>query len=482
MEKLGKTLFTALSLSALLFLSFTAQAQCAKFTDSAAGEEALEAYSTYRTYVKSVKTPEDLGKISEEDRNIVFEYWNKAYTAAPAADGQRPTIWRDGRKFYKYKMINETDETKRQEYYDIILRLFDEEVTCFTTKGNDALQMGRKAFDMFYGIGPKGQEIRSSYDVTEKVLAESIEKAGNNTEYIVFVPYANVVVYQFTNDKMDKARARDIYKQLNDIADYNIANNETYKDYYQQAKASMNGTFASIENNIFDCDYFKERLEPDFAEKGDDPAWLKETITILKRQGCEEGDVFLAKVEGNWSKYAAEENARRQADFEANNPNVMAKKLYDAGDYKGAIAKYEEAIGQEADVEKQASYWFSIASIQFRKLRSYSAARSSAYKAAKLKEGWGRPYLLIGDMYATSTRSCGKEPWQQRMVILAAIDKYAYARSVDSDPEIDAEASKKIGKYADQKPDKGDAFMAGYKEGSTYKIGCWIGESVKVRF
>ena len=78
-------------------------------------------------------------------------------------------------------------------------------------------------------------------------------------------------------------------------------------------------------------------------------------------------------------------------------------------------------------------------------------------------------------------KSCGDQAWEQRMVILAAIDKYAYARSIDSDPEVQEEANNKIGKYSGQKPDKGDVFMAGYKEGSSYSIGCWIGETVKVR-
>ncbi len=481
MERLGKITTLAFTLALSLFFVASAQAQCTKFDDAAEGSDALAAYSTYRTYVKDVKAPADLRKISDEDRNIVFEYWEKAYNIAPAADGKRPTIWRDGRTFYKYKMMNETDEAKRKEYFEKVMKLYDEETACFTSNNNESIQLGRKAFDMFYGLGAQGQEIRSSYDATLTVLESAVDKGGNNTEYITFVPYANVVVYQFTNDKMDKLTARGIYQKLNAIADYNIENNKTLGAYYKQAKESMNGTFATIENNIFDCEYFKDKLAPEYKEKGDDPTFLKEAITVLKRQGCEESDTFLAELESKWSVYAAEENARRQAEFEANNPNVMAKKLYDEGDYKGAIAKYEEAIGNEEDPSKQASYHFSIASIQFRKLKQYSAARSSAYKAAKLREGWGRPYLLIGDMYASSVRSCGKEPWQQRMVILAAVDKYAYARSIDSDTEVQEEANRKIGKYASQKPEKGDVFMAGYKDGASYKIGCWIGESVKIR-
>ena len=479
MEKLGKISISILTLAFFLALSFTANAQCAKFTDSTEGGRSFSTLFHLSYLCEKSKKPQDLDQISEEDRKIAFEYWEKAYKVAPAADGQRPTIWRDGRTFYKHRMLNETDEAKRKEYYDTVLRLYDEEAACFTSKGNDAIQLGRKAFDMFYGLGPKGKELRSSYDVTQKVLANAIEKGGNNTEYIVFVPYANVVVYQFTNEKMDKATARGIYKELNDIADHNIANNEQMKTYYEQAKASMNGTFATIENNIFDCDYFKAKLEPDFDGNQENPEWLKSSITILKRQGCEEGDVFLAKLEGNWAKYAAEENARRQAEFEANNPAVMAKKLYDQGDYSGAIAKYNDALADETDDAKKADYYFRIASIQGRKLSKYNDARSNALKAAKLRSGWGRPYMLIGDLYAKSSRNCGSDGYTRGLAVLAAIDKYSYAKSID--PEVAGEANKRIGSYRKSIPEKGDVFMRG-KDGKTDKVPCWIGETVKVRY
>ncbi|NNF33858.1 MAG: hypothetical protein HKN68_07100, partial [Saprospiraceae bacterium] len=180
-----------------------------------------------------------------------------------------------------------------------------------------------------------------------------------------------------------------------------------------------------------------------------------------------------------WKAYAAEENARRQAEFEANNPNVMAKKLYDEGDFTGAVNKYKEAIANEEDPEKKATYLFSMASIQFRKLDQYSSARQSAREAASLKEGWGRPYMLIGDMYGRTARSCG-DSWNQRLAILAAMDKYSYAKSID--PEVAEEANKRLGTYRSSMPSQDEGFMRGIKSGQTVKVGCWIGETVRVRY
>jgi len=293
------------------------------------------------------------------------------------------------------------------------------------------------------------------------------------------VPYASVVAELFTSEQMDKVAARVVYKTLNDICDYNLEKNEKFKAQYEYAKSTMNQVFSGIEYYIFDCDYFKNKYKPQFEADPDNPEFLKEAIMTLKRQGCDSTDVFLAQLEEKWSKYAIEENAKIKAEHFKNNPAVWAKELYDQKDYKGAIAKYREAIEKEADTEKQASYYFSIASIQFRKQKSYSTARETAYKAAKLRKGWGRPYMLIGDMYGSSARSCG-DSWNQRLAILAAMDKYGYAKSLDS--EVAEEASSKLSKYYASMPEKQEGFMRGIKAGQAVKVGCWINESVKIRF
>ncbi|MEO1518800.1 MAG: hypothetical protein AAFV95_27545 [Bacteroidota bacterium] len=459
-----KSRFILFGLTSIFFLSglFSSPllAQCGKFTDSPKESEGLEAHVLYRDQVKA------------KNFDAAFDQWQIAYAIAPAADGKRPFHYTDGRAIYMHKFKNSSDDAAKKEFAEMILKLYDEQINCYGKDGEEARLLGRKAFDMFYTL-------RTSYSVISTTLQSAVDKGGNDTEYITFVPYATVVEYLFTNDKMEKAKARGIYTTLNEIADYNIEKNEKYKAQYQQAKDAMNGIFARIEASIFDCPYFVKKLTPEFETKSEDPAFLEESIRILKKRGCEDTEPLLVQLEGKWSKYAAIENAKRQAEFEANNPGVAAKKLYDSGDFKGAIGKYKEAIDKEEDPSKQAGYWFSIASIQFRKLKTYGAARASARKAAELRSGWGRPYMLIGDMYGTSARSCG-DSWNQRLAILAAIDKYRYAKSIDS--EVAAEANTRISKYTSAKPEQEEGFMRGVKAGQKVTCGCWIAEKVTVSF
>jgi len=448
-----------------LTLNIYSFGQCETWVNSPDKDLLEEEHVLYRQYVK------------QEQYDQAFIHWKKVYEAAPAADGQRSFHYSDGRKIYMYKYKNETDEAKKKEYVDIILGLYDEQIKCYPKEAT--LALGLKAFDMFYTL-------HSPYPELLKVLETAVETSGNDASYVILQPYASVVVYMFAKEQMDKLQARSIYQKLNEIADYNIEHNKKYGDRYKQAKASMNGTFAAIENNIFDCAYFKEKLEPDYRADPDNWDLIKQIYNRLVAQECPEGDPLVSELKKKYDVLVAEENEKRQAEFNKNNPGAHAKSLYDERKFGEAIEEYKRAIAQErakedeADKDQLANYYFAIASIEFRKLKKYNSARGYARKAANYRPGWGKPYMLIADMYAATSSSCGKEAWDKQMAVLAALDKYAYAKSID--PSLAEEASEKIHKYSHFKPDKEDGFMRKVSEGQTVKVGCWIGETVKVRF
>ncbi len=435
---------------------------CRNWVDKDFQEEAEDAHVLYRQFFK------------EENYDEAFPYWKTAYELAPAADGKRSSHYRDGRKILLHLYQKETDEARKKELADWILRLYDEQMNCY---GDEAKLLGRKAYDMFYNL-------RTPYARVIETLDAAIEKGGNNCEYIIIDPYSRIVVYEYQNQRMDAARAREVILKLYEIADYNIANNKEYGSYYEQAKKAMEGVIAPIEPEIFDCEYYKAKFEPEFRAHPEDYEMLKRFYNRLVKQGCDDSDPLVAEIKAQYEKVVEKVNAERLAEFYAKNPGAHAKDLYDQGKYPEAIAKYDEAIekakAEGGDDEQIAGYYFAQASIYGRKLKQFGKARSLAYKAAKLKDNWGAPYMLIGDLYAMSANSCGSDAFERGLVILAAIDKYAYAKSID--PEVAEEANKKIGRYNSHKPDGQEGFMRGVKAGSKAKVGCWINETVTVRF
>jgi len=354
-----------------------------------------------------------------------------------------------------------------------------------------AEQLARQADDMF-------KLTKSSGDEIYPIAKQAVEMGGKDISYKVLHPYASSAVEMFNAKKVTADETRRIHDLLIEIAEENTIKQEEIADKYAEEKNAkqekrardisnlytkykirMKREFKTVENQIFDCNYFKELMMPDYEEGKDDLAVLKTTYVKLKKRGCEDTDPFIAELKTRYSTMAKEKNKTMQDEFDKNNPAFVAKQRYDVGDFTIAIEKYQEAIAGTTDVEKQAKYHFRIASIQGRKLKQFSQARNSARKAAELRPNWGRPFMLIGDLYAMSSRRCGDD-WNQRLAVLAAIEKYSYAKSIDA--SVSEEASSRIGKYNKARPDVSEGFSRGVEAGAKAKVGCWIGETVTVRF
>ena len=143
-----------------------------------------------------------------------------------------------------------------------------------------------------------------------------------------------------------------------------------------------------------------------------------------------------------------------------------------------AIDYYEQAINTEKDKYEKANYCYELALVVYGK-SDYPKVRSIAYQAIDLNPKWGKPYILIGKIYAASAKAMGESDLQQRMVYCLAVDQFIKAKAID--PESVAEADKEIAQYSQYFPGKEDAVFENIKAGSSFKIGGWINESTIVR-
>jgi len=461
-------------LGLLLLIAFTQNdltAQCETWNGKDNMDEITDWHAVYRDLVKA------------KDFDSAEEYWIKVYEAAPAADGKRDFHFTDGAKIYAHKYTSTTEDSKKKEYADKAIELYNEAIACYvagsitTKKAKNAALSGlyaKMGYDMYYTL-------RTPYDQVLTTYEKALELGGEETSYAVVTPMAAVAVYQYQKGKIDKDKAAQVYDALKDLCSDKAGHK--YEAYYKQAFGAMKGEYNKVEKEVFDCSYFVVELKEKYGEDVNTIAYdeLKVLIVTLKRQGCEAGEPYLDELESSYARQAGVINAQRKAEFEANNPGMMAKKLYDGGDFQGAIDKYKDAMASETDMKQKSSYQFSIASILFRKLKKYGEARREALKAAEMRPGWGRPYVLLGDMYSTTARNCG-DPWNQSMAVLAALEKWRYSKSKELDDATATQVNKKISTYQRSKPAKEDGFMQGIKPGSKQKVGCWIGETVTVSY
>ncbi|MEN0046627.1 MAG: hypothetical protein AAF806_06195 [Bacteroidota bacterium] len=460
-----------LGIIALLSVVFSvsAMAQCATWNDLSNKGEIEEAHVLYRDFFKQKNYAE------------AFPYWEKAFNAAPAADGKRDLHFSNGVDMYLEQFKAETDAAKKEELKKTILDMYDAWVGC-VENGSIVLNntdmkkyvgfiRGREAFNMYYTLNVP-------YSDNIATLDKAIAVAGNDTEYIILRPYANIVQYQFTNELMDKEKAREVYKTLNDIADYNIENNKQFGSTFKAEKEAVNTVFSTIENNIFDCDYFKAKLMPDFKADPDNGAQTETILKTLLQRGCSQEDEDIMMMQEKYKVYADSVNEARLKIFYEENPGPHATALYKDGKYDEAIARWEEAIKQAEEEEKENEYSYWIAYTRFHKKNTTSGVIGGARKGTSAESVKGRAYILIGDYYAKVGRSCG-DAWDQRLAILGALEKYATAKSVD--PSVADEANRKMGIYASSKPERQEGFMRQVSEGQKVKSKC-IGETVTVRF
>ena len=462
-------IFHKLSLLLVLCASVNAaNAQCATWVGNAMETKATDAHVSYRNFVKN-KTAAEVEALPESEFKAAFENWKTAYTIAPAADGKRATHYRDGRMFYRALANKATDATKKAEYSKLLVDLYDEELACYPE--GEAYLLGRKGYDMFYVSG-------YSLDAID-VLDQAMTKGGDKTEYIVLAPLGNLLGYYFERKEIDADRVRSIYERGVALADKNIAAGGDYATYYEAGKANLDAGIQKFKTDIFDCEYFKADLKEEFEENKDDLDALRRTLAKAKLQGCSETDAFVVSVQSRVDQLFSVKKADYEQEQRENSPGYAARKLEEAGDYSGAVAAYMDAIEQTSDDRNKALYYYQVAQIQYAELGQYGSARTNANRAANLRPDWGNPYILIGNMYGRMSRNCG-DSYQQRLAVLAAIDKYSYARSIDSN--VAATANKLIGRYSGSMPIKADAFSRGDKEGQRIKVGCGINETVTLRF
>ena len=462
-----------ISLLAFVFLSFFANralAQCETWNDHPRQDEMEDAHVLYRGVVKG-KTIDELANLSEEEFNLAYNNWKEVYEEAPAADGQRATHFSDGRKLLKAQYKKTSDAEEKKDLAKKIIGLYDQQIECYE---NEAFLLGRKGFDMFYM--PEFGYSQETYDV----MVEAVEKGGKETEYILLEPIGQVLVYFFKSGKITQKEAQEMYITLEAIAEHNIKSNERYNEYYESALSRMNAQFKEVEDDVFDCDYFKKKLMPEYEENPDDLEVVKYVYVKLRQQGCDTSQTTMQELKTQYESLAKAVNDSLEATRRLKNPCYDASQLQKEGNYDRALARYKECLESDRDSkdEAKAQIYYSIASIYLYRKNSPSSAVSNARKAASLDKDWGRPYLIIGDSYAKMGRNC--DDWTSRLAILAAMEKYRYAKSID--PSVAGDADKRLNQYYSAMPEQQEGFMRGVKEGQKVKVGCGIGETVTVRF
>ncbi len=415
------------------------------------------------------------GDYKAKKYDTAFENWMWCMDNCPTLT---VNIYKYGIKIAEHR-LDKASDSEKSGAADLVMRVYSQRLEHKFKKDNPA-----KTYDKIATFKAKqGASDEEVYGWIEKAfkLDPTAVTPKNLYKYFDIILNKNKITNpQLVFDTYDEVGEgvevkRAAYSKKIDAINAKDSVNLSAKDkrnrkIYQQILTNLTIVETGLDaklTEISTCENLIPLYKKYFDEKNSDPVWLKRAVSRMYNKECTDDPFYDTLVE-----------AYVKADPSPNASVFYAGILMKNGETNKAMDYFKQAVDQETDKYKKAGYLLKIAQILSKKGRK-SEARTYAYRALNNAPTMGKAYLVIAGMYASSANSCGTDVVSKRMVYVAALNKAIKAKSVD--PSIARLANKYIRSYSNNLPSKKDLFVAGIDAGSKHRIGCWIGETVRVR-
>lgn len=387
-------------------------------------------------------------------------------------------IYKLGIKIAEHKLKTAKTEEEKSDAIALVRRVFDQRIELYPkdlakvysdyadflskikASDDDVYEVLNKA----YKIDPSRMGVKSIYRFFEYTTAKYRE---TNVQFI-FDTYD--VLVDAVHKKLDNyAKKLDSYAAKEEAGNVLTSKEKSNQRAYtnnSKAIGQVEGGLDRIIVELSTCDRLIPMFTADFEANKTNGAWLKSSVSRMYKKECTEDPLYDKLVEA----YVKAEPSPEASVFYA---GILLKH----NEFNKAKEYFEQAVEQESDPIKKAGYLYKIAQIMKKKGRK-SEARSYARKAIANKRSMGKAYLLIASLYAKSANSCGKSEFEKKMVYVAALKMAEIAQRVD--PANASTAKKYVKSYKSSIPSKKLIFTEGVKSGTPFKVGCWIGETVKI--
>ena len=418
------------------------------------GQDSINCLQNISIYTEYVKT---------NNFQDAYTPWKAVFDETPWA---QVGTYTNGAKILRALIAAEKDGAKQKEYFNLLMKVHDQRIqyldklnTLSRTKSSKGDIMGTKAHD-YLSMG--GQDMNAAYEM----FAEAVASEKHNLPYYVLMEFVDVSARKTKTDAAHKEQLVQDYIAASGYANEALkaAKKESAKKNYQTAKDNIDAYF--INSGVATCDNLQEIYAPKVEENKGNIEYLKSVITVMQKLGCKESEAYFAA-----SEYA---HAIEPTAATAFGCGAM---YYKKGDIDKSMQYFDNAIELEQDPIQKADYCYTAAQILFGN-KQLSKAKQYARKAIEANGAFGKPYILIAQMYASSP-NWSDESALNKCTFFAAIDKLQKAKSVD--PSCAEEADKLIRTYAAYTPKDEDLFFIGLKKGNAVTIGGWIGETTTIR-
>ncbi len=394
-----------------------------------------------------------------------YPFWRKAYDECPASS---PNIYLMGVDIINWQLSNETDPAKREELINAMMKLFDDRVKYF---GNNPRYpkdntIARKAITY---NELKGEN--TDYALMYKWLGEVIDEFKEKTDLMAVSRYifASFKIFQGDPEKYKTQYLDDFLKCANIFDAQNkdavVANNTEVINSIAGYKTVMEQTFFA--SGIAECPIIIDMYSPRVEANKNNLDYLKETMTLLRRLGCNETDLFITASEYVYKIQPTAESAMGLGSKALKNNDVSTAEKY-----------FNEAIAMSDDPNIKATLYYSLASLAQRQ-NQFQRVKQLFQNCIRENPNHGKVYMVLASAYAAGGKNLSDDSVLAKCIYYAVVEKLEKAKQLD--PSLTQECNKLINDYSKGFPSKEDIFLHPALQGGTYTIGGWVNETVKIR-
>lgn len=397
----------------------------------------------------------------QKDFKSAHGMWRKLYRTYPLST---INIYLHGINIYQSLIEGTTDHKLKHLYVDTLMQVYDRRIKHFDQRG---YILGRQGTDYLkYQLDNENitdEQRKTILTKGYKYLEESVKLQGLESEAPVLILLMQSTRGLFGLGELGKEKVIENYDLASKIISSALQKDPTNNNFII-ARDNIEQVFQS--SGAADCEALISIYTPKFDQVATNIDDLKKMIRLLDRQNCDASPLYAKAAEKLYQLEPSSEAAYN-----------MARMFIKADQHDKAQDYYKQAIDLEKDPLNLSKYYYELATLSFS--TNPQSARTYLKKSIENNSNFGKPYLLIGDIYAHNSKSIGENDFERSMVFLLAVDYFVKAKRVDS--SVEAEANEKISLYSQYFPAKEDIFFNGLTVGQSYSVGGWIGESTTIR-
>lgn len=385
----------------------------------------------------------------QKSYNEALPNWREAFKRCPPTANQ--TMLVDGTTLMR-KLISQNSKNPvyREKLVDSLMMIHDIRIANYPKYAVTA--RNNKGLDLANYVQNDPERLYKEY-------GEIIAGNKTKTKPTILLFYFDSAVELYKNGSLNEEEIIGVYEGCMELLSNMDPKDAADKEMVDDMKVKIEELFAS--NNIADCDKLIELYTPKFEADPQNIELAEKIVRFMSAaDGCTDNALFIAAA---------------TSIHKSNPTHTSAYTLYklnaSTGKSAEAVKYLQEAIDREdSDAAQDAEYYYELAVYNF-KCGNNLAAEQAAKKVIPLattSEVKGKTYMLIGTIWGGVR--CDGNDIAKRAPYWVAVDYFERAKAAD--PELAAEANKRINEYKKYYPLTADAFMFGVNDGETYQVSC----------